>query len=276
MIMNKVAIKKGTEISTDVVDFSTMSGSGFENVNSSEVAIPFLKIASSQSPEMKKTNSKFVDGLEEGFIFNSVTKEFWENIKVVPCFFRVRGVEWEPLGTGTGAPVNIYKPENIPTLQRGADGEDHYMVNGQPSQTYIVRTAEYFVLRLNADGSFEPAQIIMQKTQYKKAKYWNTTMLSQKMKIADGQYKDLPMFAHTYTMSAVHESNSKNDWWGWKIDLDKSVNDLSNPAYIVREAQNFKELVKSGDIDPAPEQATINADNTTVAHKDDATFGKPQ
>jgi len=274
--MNKVTVKKNTAVSTDVVDFSTMSGSGFENVTSSEVAIPFLKIASSQSPEMKKANSKFVDGLEEGFIFNSVTREFWENIKVVPCFFRVRGVEWEPLGTGTGAPINIYKPENIPTLHRGTDGEDHYMVNGQPSQTYIVRTAEYFVLRLNADGSFEPAQIIMQKTQYKKSKYWNTTMLSQKLKSPDGQYKDLPMFANTYTMSAVHESNSKNDWWGWKIDLDKSVNDLSNPAYIVREAQNFKELVKAGDIDPAPEQTTTNTEETIVTHKDDVTFGASQ
>ena len=63
--MNKVTVKKNTAVSTDVVDFSAMSGSGFENVTSSEVAIPFLKIASSQSPEMKKANSKFVDGLEE-------------------------------------------------------------------------------------------------------------------------------------------------------------------------------------------------------------------
>ena len=35
-----------------------------------------------------------------------------------------------PLGEGTGAPVKIYKPEDIPPLTRGADGEDHYMING--------------------------------------------------------------------------------------------------------------------------------------------------
>ena len=29
MIMNKVTVKKNTAVSTDVVDFSTMSGSGF-------------------------------------------------------------------------------------------------------------------------------------------------------------------------------------------------------------------------------------------------------
>ena len=58
--------------------------------------------------------------------------------------------------------------------------------------------------------------------------------------------------------------------------MDKSVNDLSNPAYIVREAQNFKELVKAGDIDPAPEQTTTNTEETIVTHKDDVTFGASQ
>ena len=46
------------------------------------------------------------------------------------------------------------------------------------------------------------------------------------------------------------EANKKNDWWGWKIDLHKSVNDYPNASYIVNEANTFKELVKSagGDI----------------------------
>jgi hypothetical protein len=61
------------------------------------------------------------------------------------------------------------------------------------------------------------------------------------------------MFANAYTMKGVHEANKKNDWWGWKIDLHKSVNDYPNASYIVNEANTFKELVKSGEIDPAPE-----------------------
>jgi hypothetical protein len=172
--MNNVAKKKKSEISANVIDFTSpsMVGAGFENVNASELAIPFLKIASSQTPEVKKGNTKHVEGLEEGMIFNSVTKEFYNGIMTVPCFFRSRFVEWEKLGEGTGAPVNIYTPEEVPALTRSEhDGEDHYMVDGQISRTFIVRTAEYFVLRLNDDGSFERAQIIMQKTQYKKSRY---------------------------------------------------------------------------------------------------------
>ena len=52
--MNEVTKKKKSEISTDVIDFSSQAGVGFENVGAQEMAIPFLKIASSQTPEVKK------------------------------------------------------------------------------------------------------------------------------------------------------------------------------------------------------------------------------
>jgi hypothetical protein len=256
--MNDVAKKKKSEVSTKVIDFSSHAGVGFENVNAQEMAIPFLKIASSQTPEVKKSNAKFVEGLEQGDIFNSVTKDFYKSILVVPCAFRVRCVEWSPLGEGTGAPVKIYKPEDCPPLTRGADGEDHYMINGAVSPTYIVRTAEYFVLRLNDDGSYERCQIIMQKTQYKKSRYWNTMMSNQKFQNANGSLVTLPVFANVYKMEGVQEANKKNDWWGWKITLDKSVNDLKSPTQIVEEAKHFHELVSSGSVDPAPEALNDN------------------
>ena len=262
--MNDVTKKKKSEISTHVLDFTDLAGAGFENVNALEMAIPFLKIASSQTPEVKKSNAKFVDGLEQGDIFNSVTKDFYKGISVVPCAFRVRGVEWSPLGEGTGAPVKIYKPEDIPALTRGADGEDHYMINGAVSPTYIVRTAEYFVLRLNDDGSFEKCQIIMQKTQYKKSRYWNTMMMNQKMKASNGKLVTLPMFANVYNMKGIQEQNKKNDWWGWNITMEKSVNDLPNPSYVVEEAKHFHELVSSGSIDPTPEALNDNDDDVVT------------
>jgi|TARA_R100001530_G_scaffold127638_1_gene96929 hypothetical protein len=277
--MNEVAKKKKSEISTNVVDFTSpsMVGAGFENVNASELAIPFLKIASSQTPEVKKGNTKHVEGLEEGMIFNSVTKEFYNGIMTVPCFFRSRFVEWEKLGEGTGAPVKIYTPEDVPPLTRSEhDGEDHYMINGQLSKTYVVRTAEYFVLRLNDDGSFERAQIIMQKTQYKKSRYWNTMMMNQKTNRKDGTLVTLPVFANVYNMKAVREANKKNDWWGWNIKLEKSVNGYPNPKNIVEEAQNFYKLVVSGEIDPSPE--VINeSENSEMKNitptKEDAILG---
>tara|TARA_R100001086_G_scaffold42850_1_gene18908 strand:+ start:34 stop:489 length:456 start_codon:yes stop_codon:yes gene_type:complete len=136
------------------------------------------------------------------------------------------------------------------------------MIDGKLSKTYVVRTAEYFVLRLNDDGSFERAQIIMQKTQYKKSRYWNTMMMNQKTNRKDGMLVTLPTFANVYNMKAVRESNNKNDWWGWNIKLEKSVNGYPNPQNIAEEAQLFYKLIVSGEIDPSPE--VINESDTNV------------
>ena len=62
-------------------------------------------------------------------------------------------------------------------------------------------------------------------------------------------------------LSLVQEQNKKNDWWGWNITLEKSVNDLKNPKYIFEEAKIFHDLVTSGQIDPAPE-AREDVDNS--------------
>ena len=51
------------------------------------MAIPFLKIASSQTPEVKKSNAKYVEGLEQGNIFNSVNKDFYSSISVDSILF---------------------------------------------------------------------------------------------------------------------------------------------------------------------------------------------
>ena len=273
--MNEVTRKKKNEVSTNVVDFTNpeFAGAGLENVGSGELAIPFLKIASAQSPEMKKNNPKFIEGMQQGNIFNSVTRDYYDSIKVIPCFFRVRGIEWMPLGEGTGAPVKIWKPEEIPPLERGIDGEDHYMIDGKPSESYIERTAEYFVLMVKEDGSLEKATITMKKTQFKKSRYWNTTMANQKIESKDGKMLTLPSFANVYTMQGVQEANSKNDWWGWKIDLFKSVNDFPKADYYVQEAMNFMTLVKSGDIDPAPEVKDGDKETVINPPQDDIVLG---
>ena len=83
----------------------------------------------------------------------------------------------------------------------------------------------------------------------------------------------LPSFANVYTMQGVQEANSKNDWWGWKIDLFKSVNDFPKADYYVQEAMNFMTLVKSGDIDPAPEVKDGDKETVINPSQDDIVLG---
>ena len=75
----------------------------------------------------------------------------------------------------------------------------------------------------------------MQKTQYKKAKYWNTMMVNQK---GQKNWSDIANVCKCLHYEKVYMKQiRKNDWWGWKIDLHKSVNDYPNASYIVNEAK---------------------------------------
>ena len=61
------------------------SGQGYEDFTANSYQVPFLKIAQPGSPEVKKQNPSYIEGLEAGQFFNSLTKEVYgSKIKLIP------------------------------------------------------------------------------------------------------------------------------------------------------------------------------------------------
>ena len=96
----QVATKSTTAVAAASIDLSMVAqdaGQGLSEVNMDTIQIPFLKILSSMSPQTKKSKKEYVDGAEEGMIFNTVTEELIdgaEGITVVPCYFEPVALEW--------------------------------------------------------------------------------------------------------------------------------------------------------------------------------------
>ena len=88
-----VAKKESSAVAAPVVDLSLVAqdaGQGLSEINMDTIQIPFLKILSSMSPQTKKQKKEYIEGAEEGMIFNTVTEELIdgaEGITVVPCYF---------------------------------------------------------------------------------------------------------------------------------------------------------------------------------------------
>ena len=72
------------------------AGKGLQNVSNDDITIPRLAIIQSGSPQRKKKDEKYIEGAEEGMIFNTVTNEVYEKIEVIPCGYRKTYVEWVP------------------------------------------------------------------------------------------------------------------------------------------------------------------------------------
>ena len=117
----QVATKSTTAVAAASIDLSMVAqdaGQGLSEVNMDTIQIPFLKILSSMSPQTKKAKKEYIDGAEEGMIFNTVTEELIdgaEGITVVPCYFEPVALEWTDRGTGSSAP--IVHPV-LPTISR--------------------------------------------------------------------------------------------------------------------------------------------------------------
>ena len=107
----QVATKNSTAVAAPTMDLSLVAqdaGQGLSEVNMDTIQIPFLKILSSMSPQTKKQKKEYIEGAEEGMIFNTVTEELIdgaEGITVVPCYFEPVALEWTDRGTGSSAPV---------------------------------------------------------------------------------------------------------------------------------------------------------------------------
>ena len=96
----QVATKNSTAVAAPTMDLSLVAkdaGQGLSEVNMDTIQIPFLKILSSMSPQTKKQKKEYIEGAEEGMIFNTVTEELIdgaEGITVVPCYFEPVALEW--------------------------------------------------------------------------------------------------------------------------------------------------------------------------------------
>ena len=162
-----VAEKKSGEISQfDSTIFEQDQGLGLENLGQDDLALPFLKVLSRQDPTLDD-----LDDAKAGDIYNTVTGDIFkgkEGCRVVPCVYQRRYIEWAPRGTGSGAPINIFTPdEKRPDTERSSEDNREYVVGGNGS--YLEETHQHFVMILKEDGTQQTALVTMKSTQMKKS-----------------------------------------------------------------------------------------------------------
>ena len=254
--MSKVAEKKDSNVvAFDASVFEEDAGIGLGQLGQEDVALPFLKVLSRQDPILDD-----LDNAKAGDIYNTVTGQVWkgkEGISVVPCVYQRRYIEWAPRGTGTGAPINIFTPDDDrPRTERSSEDNREYVVDGQGS--YLEETHQHFIVIVGDDGSMETALIAMKSTQLKKSRKWNSMVQSRTMQGKNGMFTP-PRFSHVYALKTVSEENSKGSWHGWEISLNGPVED----ANIYQSAKAFATSILAGEVNVKhqDESADVNSDD---------------
>jgi hypothetical protein len=242
--MSKKDVAKNGEKELAVFNPAMMeqdAGQGMENMGTEDLALPFLKVLSGNDPVL---DDESVDA-RKGDIYNTVTGIPYrgkDGVRVIPCAYQRRFIQWAPRGSGSGAPTAIYEPgQSRPKTERSPDDNKEYVVDGNGE--YIEETHQHFVLLLNAEGATETALIAMKSTQLKKSRKWNSMMASRSMTGANGPFTP-PRFSHIYHLKTVQEENSKGSWHGWEMSCEGVIEDGS----LYSRAKGFAESITAGDV----------------------------
>lgn len=205
---------------------------GTENIGINDVKPPSLKLAQSMSPETKRHEAGYIDGLREGEFFNTVTKEIYGegpiNLVIVQSLGH-RHIEFAPRDEGGGV-LDFDVKDGDPRTQFTTKEVDGKEVRVKPRAT---KYYDYLVLVTHDGRESELMSLSFKSTQLKKAIALNTILAGLKM----------PSFAVQFTATAVPEKKGKDNFYGWKLDLAGYV-----PEAVYFEAEKCFEQFKDKNI----------------------------
>ena len=209
---------------------------GFENVKTSSLALPILKLLQNGSGEAQKRNQNYVEGAEPGMLLNTVTKKLYDGakgIEVIPCHYKLEYQEWADFGTGSGRPENIYDANSdILSKTKNENGKDR-LENGH----YIQTVGQHYVL-IRDGNSTENALISMSSSQGKVSRKWNSMMMSITLDGKNGPYTP-PSFSHKYKINSVLNSGKGNQWYGFNVT---KIGPVEEPALYERAKKFYTSL----------------------------------
>lgn len=215
-------------------DHVTDTGRGSEGVTVDDMSLPRLSIIQDLSPQRKKSEDAYIDGAEEGMIFNTASNKLFPNAKitVIPCFFRAEYVVWKDRNKGGGFGGAFQTEEQAREAIKQLDDAQDWDVSYTHQHFCIMVYPDH----TEAEPHLEDVVISMSRSQLKPSRKWNTMAQS-----AGGD-----RFSRAYTLSVVQDKSAKGAFFNWSA---KQLGFI--PKHLFQKAEATYEAVKSGQRDVA-------------------------
>lgn len=199
MAKNQTAVTKASNnmmmVADEVPDFlkNQETARGSENVGAEDLVIPRLELVQDLSPCRKKQDPNYIEGCEEGMLYNNVTRQLYgTEALVIPVYFKKEFLIWKDRNAGGGfrGAFNTELEAKM-ALNELDDGDD----------CEVVDTAQHFCLLIQPEaGKVEEIVISMSRSKMKVSRKWNSLI---RMNGGDS-------FGRVYRVGTVTEKNDRN------------------------------------------------------------------
>ena len=197
MAKNQVVVKEEAFelVTNEIPDFLKKGNRGAENVGTDDMIIPRIELIQALSPVRKKSDPAYIEGAEEGMLYNNVTRALYgTEVTVVPVYYTKQFLVWKDRKAGGGGSNGF----------RGAFASkelaDRAIAELAEEALEVSDTAQHFVLVRNGDD-WQEAVISMAKSKVKVSKRWNSLM----------RLSNTDSFSRAYKLSATTETNARNE-----------------------------------------------------------------
>lgn len=188
---------------------------GFESLNSDVVAFPFIRVLQSISPQCKRTKPEYVEGAEEGMLFNNINKRLIEPpTDIVVGRFDRYYIEWKP---NRGGFVAAHLPEEVEAGLRSGKlirNEKNRVIDRATGNEYSDTYAYYIVFTDYPEDGV--CLLCLSSTQLKEARRWNRLLMSTYL---PGTGRRALPYHMRWTVTTPTMSNDQGDWSGFKVDF---------------------------------------------------------
>jgi hypothetical protein len=180
-------------MSDEIPDFlkGNAGNRGSENVGANDLIIPRLELVQDLSPCRKKSDPSYIEGCEEGMMYNNVTRQLYgDSLFIVPVYYKKEWLIWKKRNDGGGF-RGAFGSE--------AEAEDAREALEDGDKCDITDTAQHFCLAVSGD-KVEEIVVSMSRSKMKVSRKLNSLI---RMNGGDS-------FSRVYRLGTTSEKNSKN------------------------------------------------------------------
>jgi len=199
---------------------------GMEEADQKDLTLPRMAICQSMTPQRKKTNPLFIQGLEEGQLFNTLTgKVYGTEVALIPIFMYKSRIKFTDFEDGGGIECQAINGKSGGALcPSGCDGCLHsqWGEKGDPPActlfynypALIMPTKELVIVSMKSAGA-------------KIARAWNTLI----------KLRNQDTFAGVYQVATVAETADSHEFYNFSV---------KNAGWADEETYKFAEQVYNG------------------------------
>lgn len=243
---------------------------GAENVESADIIMPALKICGKQSPQFDENNDKHIEGIEQGQLFNTISREVYgSTIHIVPIYEIKTRRKLRPFGEDGGPYCQSFDGKHGVGDPGGVCRNCKERLFGKKSDGSVARPSctEYFnfVFLVMPEGEMPKDQIwkVLPRPETVSVFDFKSTSFSAGQQFLSMlKMRNRDWCSTVFKMTTSPMSKGKNSWHvpvmdnaGW---LSEQGYKLCKPLY-----EEIKLVFESG-------RATVDEDGTVDAEHEDA------